>query len=191
MSINISFTSKCNCVSGRQGTRNHRFYEADEGTLCYYCNGTGKQLTELAEEFIEAIANHPHELRRALGLQTPMDKVIDRSWFLTKLEEGWDDENAKPIAYSTRRRAISFLRYVEYRELEIPPPDIVPVCDGSVDLEWRGETYHVLINFDEDEKKDPTYSWGMGKDADEVNDSGHVRWNIEQVLKPLIRKDEA
>lgn len=191
MSINISFTAKCGCVSGRQGTRNHGFYEADEGTLCDYCNGTGKQLTELAKEFIEAIADHPYELRRALNIQTPMDKVIDASWQLTKLEEDWDDEGAGPIKYGTWKRATVFLRYAEYRELEIPPPDIVPVCDGSVDLEWRGETYHVLINFDEDEKKDPTYSWGMGKDADEVKDGGHVRWNIEQVLKPLIKKEEA
>ena len=186
MSFSISFTSRCHCKDGRIGLDREGF-TSDATTACGQCNGVGNQTSGFADELIEVMAEHPHLFRMALGLGTPMDKAIEAADQLTRLKEGWDDENARPIKWGTLAKAAAFLRYAEYHDHEIPVPDINPVPDGSVDLEWHTEACHILINFPEDDKKGPTYSWEVGDEKD----SGYVGFDVKYALKPLLPKDDA
>ena len=185
--FNISFTSRCYCKSGRIGLDREGF-DTDATTACPKCNGTDSQTSGFADELISVMADHPHLFRMALGLGTPMDKAIEQAeTHFHGLKEGWDDEGALPIKWDTLAKAAAFLRYAEYHDHEIPVPCIVPVPDGSVDLEWRTEAYHVLVNFPEDDKNGPMYSWEMGGEKDK----GYVGFSVKYALKPLLPKDDA
>jgi hypothetical protein len=185
MTFNIGFTGRCSCKGGRIGGSDY-FYEPDEVTICHNCNGVGSQTSAFADELIEVMGDHPHLFRIALGLGTPMDKAIaEAENRLCGLKEGWDGADAKPIEWCAIQRAIALLRFAEYHDHVIPVPDIVPVCDGSVDLEWRTEECHVLINIPADDKKKPTYSWE--KDGEEQN--GHVGFDVKYALKPLLKEE--
>jgi hypothetical protein len=186
MSFSIGFKERCSCKGGRIGGTDY-FYEPDEVAICDRCNGTGCLTSMFADELIAVMTDHPYEFRMALGLGTPMDKAIERSNTLGRLKEGWDDESALPIKWGTLQKAHAFLRFAEYHDLEIPVPDINPVCDGSVDLEWHTEACHVLINFPEDDKKKPTYSWEMGGERSK----GDVGFDVRTPLAPLLPKEES
>ncbi|PWV51903.1 ANTAR domain-containing protein [Chitinophaga sp. S165] len=80
------------------------------------------------------------------------EKLIEQSKHILMLREGWDEEDALPIDEIIWENATSFLKaYVGYFDqiyltaLELP--EINPVRDGSIDLEWRTSKGRLLINF--------------------------------------------
>ena len=196
MSYQIGFTARCYCKGGRIGLDREGF-DTDATTACTACNGTDSQTSGFADELISVMADHPHLFRMALGLGTPMDKAIEAADRICRLEEGWDDDEGQVIQPRTLAKAAAFLRFAEYHDHEIPVPDINPVPDGSVDLEWHGdrlpasnprvERYHILVNFPEDDKKGPMYSWRMGDEKAK----GYVGFSVKYALKPLLAKDDA
>lgn len=191
--FNISFTARCYCKSGRIGLDREGF-DSDATAVCPKCNGTDSQTSGFADELISVMADHPHLFRMALGLGTPMDKAIERAeTHFRGLKEGWDDDNAKPVRWDTLAKAAAFLRYAEYHDHEIPVPDIVPVRDGSVDLEWHTKEYHVLLNFPESDERGPTYAWSVGEEGAEgyEEDKGYVGFAVKYALKPLLPKENA
>ena len=60
--------------------------------------------------------------------ETPLGKE-----YLDYLEEGWDGEDAKPIAYRTLINAAQFLSQTRSLDLD---PEIAPEADGCIQLEW-------------------------------------------------------
>lgn len=53
--------------------------------------------------------------------------------YLDYLEEGWDGEDARPIAYRTLMNAARFLSQTRSLDLD---PEIAPETDGCIQLEW-------------------------------------------------------
>jgi len=185
--FSISFTARCHCDGGRIGLDREGF-STDATTACGRCNGVGEQTSTFADELITVMTEHPHLFRMALGLGTPMDKAIEQAeTHFRGLKEGWDDEDALPIKWGTLGKATAFLRFAEYHDHVIPVPDIVPVRDGSVDLEWHTEAYYILLNFPEDDGKGPTYSWRMGEECG----NGHIGFDVKYALRPLMPKEKA
>lgn len=81
-----------------------------------------------------------------------VDELIGQSRYILTLEEGWDEGDALPIDKTIWENATSFLRaYVTYISQQygmgIELPEINPLRDGSIDLEWRTSRARLLINF--------------------------------------------
>ncbi len=80
------------------------------------------------------------------------EKLIEQSKDILMLREGWDEEDALPIDKIIWENATSFLKaYVKYFDRKyltaLELPEINPVRDGSIDLEWRTAKGRLLINF--------------------------------------------
>lgn len=81
-----------------------------------------------------------------------LDKKIKESKSIIELKDNWDDEGAKKINLKAYNEAISFLsdyseKVSDLFDKDLIMPSIVPVRDGSVDLEWNLEDSYLLINF--------------------------------------------
>lgn len=67
---------------------------------------------------------------------------------LRRLERGWDGDTADPIDAEAIAAAERFM--AELARAHIPAPNVVPLADGGVQLEWwRGER-RLEIEFDAD-----------------------------------------
>ncbi|MBI2263173.1 hypothetical protein HY373_02390 [Candidatus Berkelbacteria bacterium] len=91
-----------------------------------------------------------------------LSETIICSAEMLKLEENWDGRGGKSISKDTWLRAISLLSSIAWKiwqeqNIQIAVPDIAPVPDGSVDLDWKPENYELLINIPADPQKPPTY----------------------------------
>lgn len=83
------------------------------------------------------------------------DLVIARLAELERLAPGWDSDGGLPVARRHANRAMQFLvRLAADEATSLPVPDIVPLADGGVQLEW-----HVApdrrIDFVSDEDSEP------------------------------------
>lgn len=99
-------------------------------------------------------------------------KKIEHSRRILLYKDNWDDNGALQINPLIFERAVSFLeRYAERiydvcKKILIPP-DIVPVNDGSVDLEWNLGGSMFLINFKNIEEPLAFY-YGEFKDNENI-----------------------
>jgi hypothetical protein len=80
-----------------------------------------------------------------------IDEVVESSRRILELKHDWDGEGASPIAESTWRRAVEFLRGTAYtlwtkHNLRMERPSLVPVADGSIDLHWKLSNRELLVN---------------------------------------------
>lgn len=83
------------------------------------------------------------------------DIVTARLAELERLAPGWDTEGGLPVARRHANRAMQFLvRLATDEATSLPVPDIVPLADGGVQLEW-----HVApgrrVDFVSDEDSEP------------------------------------
>jgi hypothetical protein len=80
-----------------------------------------------------------------------IQKSIDNSVFITSLSADWDDAGSLSVSSDLYQSAVTFLKKYAlfvYKILEeiIPEPDIAPVKDGTIDLEWHTPKARMLIN---------------------------------------------
>ena len=65
---------------------------------------------------------------------------------LTGLEQGWDGHDGVPVRFHAARMALEFLRAIgAYTQIM---PDIVPLSNGGLQLEWFVGTYEVEVEVD-------------------------------------------
>lgn len=88
------------------------------------------------------------ELREAL--RRVRDAAAASQEFL-KLPPNWDGEGAVAISEATWQRAADFVLRISTElcdRFQAPPsvPDISPVPDGSVDLDWRFNGHELIVN---------------------------------------------
>ena len=80
-----------------------------------------------------------------------IQQSISDARFILALTENWDDNGAYKVPQSVFNNAKLFLeKYALYilndLETTITAPDINPVKDGSIDLEWRTPHARMLVN---------------------------------------------
>jgi hypothetical protein len=63
---------------------------------------------------------------------------------LLRLPEGWDSYSAEPIS---RQAASETLRFLSVAPVISPAPALVPVNDGSLQLEWHRQQIDLEIRF--------------------------------------------
>jgi hypothetical protein len=115
-----------------------------------------------ANNFIEEIPIHLTEVKQ---------KIKD-SRYILNYEYNWDDNGALPINPIIFDRAARFLESYTERIYDVCDkilisPEIVPVGDGSIDLEWTLENSSFLINF-KNTKEEIAFYYGEFKDKDNV-----------------------
>lgn len=81
--------------------------------------------------------------------------AIDHSAFIQTLSDNWDDEGGVVVPLDLYKSAITFLKKYAlfvYKTMDkvIAEPDIVPVKDGTIDLEWHTPHARMLINIKND-----------------------------------------
>lgn len=105
--------------------------------------------------------------------------AIKESSYLYSLEEGWDGAKAKKIPTFLLERAFNFLRnYAEYLfdlyNFKLIAPNISPLSDGSIDLEWRTPSCILLINF-KNTQDDIAYYYGeLIEEKEKFNVNGEI-----------------
>lgn len=80
-----------------------------------------------------------------------IQKSIDDSAFIAALSDNWDDEGGIGISIELYNATISFLKRYALCVFKtmgevIAEPDIVPVKDGTIDLEWHTSKARMLVN---------------------------------------------
>jgi hypothetical protein len=99
-------------------------------------------------------------------------KRVEESRRMLLLEDNWDDDGAIAINPEIFNRATRFLEDYALRIFDVSDkiliaPDIMPVSDGSVDLEWSLENSSFLINF-KNTVEDIAFYYGEFKDNDNI-----------------------
>lgn len=74
----------------------------------------------------------PRALERLLEAEARVRRRLDA---LSELTSDWDGEQARPIDPLALRTASMLARHLMHQRL--PEPEIFPVSDGGVQLEWR------------------------------------------------------
>lgn len=73
--------------------------------------------------------------------------AVARISSLTALARGWDSYDATPVEADLALQAVEFLLNVALPH--VPPPAIVPLSDGGIQLEWHHGGVDLEISFSE------------------------------------------
>lgn len=113
---------------------------------------TFKKELSLTESLIP-VAHSPHNTAwRALPNELDhIEKAIKDSLYILNLTEGWDGGTGVGVRQEIFERAINFLKNYSERAYDIfgtiiSAPAIIPVNDGSIDLEWDTNNASLLVN---------------------------------------------
>jgi len=90
---------------------------------------------------------------------------------LLTLEANWDGENGKPIAPALVGSALKFVR-IAMVDFRLPPPSIVPISDGGLQIEWhrRGKDFEIEFSPDGSIRYHYFDSMSGGEQEDSVTD---------------------
>lgn len=114
-----------------------------------------------------------------------INKHIKVSEKILMLKYNWDDDGAKPVNQLVYYRAIKFLEsysnfiYSELGKILIAP-DIAPVNDGSIDLEWTLKNSSFLINF-KNSKEEVAFYYGEFKENENIVFDTNGQINTETI----------
>lgn len=127
-------------------------------------------------------ARSPHAVEDVLGKAQDLiilpvhlkeiEETINSSKKILDYKYNWDDNGGVPVNPIIFERATTFLRdYAEsiFNVLSktLRTPDINPVNDGSIDLEWNFENSYFLINF-KNTPDEIAFYYGEFKENDKI-----------------------
>jgi len=101
-----------------------------------------------------------------------------RLFELQRLQHDWDSYGGVPLRDRHRDAVVQFLSSVMTEDL--PQPDIVPLADGGVQLEWRHDGLEVDFISDE-ELSEPTVFITDGDDTQEFEGLSGVSHFLSQI----------
>lgn len=92
---------------------------------------------------------HTNVGRRETSVADWIRSAVARVSSLTALAPGWDSYGAPPVEADSALQAVEFLLGVALPHL--PPPAIVPLSDGGIQLEWHEGGVDLEISFSDRE----------------------------------------
>ncbi len=121
-----------------------------------------------------------HQALKGNKMQHKVEELVDQSKYILTLEEGWDGEDGSPVNKAIWETATSFLRaYVKYIDqrygFSFDLPEINPLRDGSIDLEWRTSKGRLLINFNEKHPHEASFYGDRYADEDSIKGNVDVK----------------
>ena len=84
----------------------------------------------------------PLEISATLGKQPWFNPILERLRGFLALSENWNGYGERTIHESTLRRVVEVLKAVCP---EGPAPEVVPMSDGGVQIEWASGSYEIEI----------------------------------------------
>ena len=116
------------------------------------------------------------ELKEGNKITLPQELVsvfdaIEKSRYILKLEDNWDDEGSPKYDFDTWKRSVLFvanyskLIYERFSKV-ILAPQIYHSIKGSIDLLWKNSNYQLLINIPSGNK--PAKFYGDNYDLDNI-----------------------
>jgi hypothetical protein len=106
---------------------------------------------------------------------------------LQKLPENWDSYGGVALQARHRDAALRFLGLV--MSDDIPMPDIVPLADGGVQLEWRQPGAEIDFISD-DEVTEPTLFIARNSEIQQLHETRAVSYFLDE-LRSVLRTQEA
>lgn len=93
---------------------------------------------------------------------TEIENEIQESKYILDLADNWDDEGSKGYSESTWNRVTNFLRELSHKafmsfHVTIDSPKIYHGINGSIDMRWNTDQYHLLVNFPESESSPASF----------------------------------
>ena len=82
---------------------------------------------------------------RAATPSTVSRAVLEDLWHLTALKRGWDSYDGLPTTRESISTAFTFLTVV--MSPDTPPPSLVPLNDGGVQIEWHQNGIDIEASF--------------------------------------------
>jgi hypothetical protein len=122
----------------------------------------------------------------AFTLPTWVVPTVVRLFELQRLREDWDSYGGVPLQDRHRDAVVRFLSSVMTDDLV--RPDIVPLADGGVQLEWRRDGLDVDFVSDE-ELSEPTLFVTHGDDTEEFEGLNGVSYFLHE-LRDSLRSTE-
>ena len=104
---------------------------------------------------------------------------------LLTLEANWDGENGKPIAPALVSSALKFVDRILMVDFRLPPPSVVPISDGGLQIEWHRAGKDFEIEFSPDGSIRYYYydsSTGGEQEGSVTHDMSTVQQLLEQLL---------
>jgi len=108
-------------------------------------------------------------------------------FFLQKLPDNWDSYGGVALQARHRDAALRFLGLVMSDDISMP--DIVPLADGGVQLEWRPPGAEIDFISD-NELSEPTLFVARNSEVEEMYESRAVSYFLGE-LRSLLRNQEA
>lgn len=121
-----------------------------------------------------------------------LEKAIDESAWILKLQAGWDGPEAKSISTTAWERATELIRKLGQSAINqfaepLRAPQIGPVADGSIDLFWDHASENLLINVPEDPGAHATFD-GVRPDGSSITGSIAGSEDLAHLTAWLIRR---
>ena len=98
-----------------------------------------------------------------ISMQSWLVPVARQLQYLLSLPANWDHHGASPIQSKHAQAALSYLNRV--MSPSTPPPSIVPVANGGVQIEWHRAGVDVELVFS-DENDDELYCYDLRTDRE-------------------------
>jgi|ERR1035437_1125081 hypothetical protein len=108
-------------------------------------------------------------------------------FFLQKLADNWDSYGGVALQARHRDAALRFLGLVMSDDISMP--DIVPLADGGVQLEWRPPGAEIDFISD-NELSEPTLFITRNSEIEEMDETRAVSYFLDE-LRSLLRNQEA
>lgn len=108
---------------------------------------------------IESSLRRLDDLREALQ---QIKEAVTASHRMVELQENWDRDGGTAISEATWQRATDFVLRISTElcnRFQVSPsvPDIAPVPDGSVDIDWRFNGHELIVNVPADSSANVGY----------------------------------
>ncbi len=99
---------------------------------------------------VVAEKDRPEPIQLTTGVPAPkwLDDTFERVNRLTTLQEDWDGYGASRVSGNAAINAIRFLVKIAYPKLA--PPEVVPVADGGLQVEWHRDGLDFEVMFEPD-----------------------------------------
>lgn len=117
--------------------------------------------------------SYPLEPPSLAWLQPTVQSFMD----LLQMPPNWDGYGASQTRPQILHQA--FVLLADIMESDAPPPNVVPLSDGGVQVEWHRHGHNLEIEFPADEP--PTFYYYQ--DHSETECEGHVSRNFNQIQR--------
>ncbi len=151
---------------------------------------SGHRLSEIARSIEHNQLTKQHLVNQ---LKETLETAIKKySTGVLGLKNSWDGQGSRGFSAQVWDRATTLLKKVLYpvweAMIDVPIPSILPVPDGSLDLNWETPTFELLVNVPAEENGlVHLYGERVGSKEDEIE--ARINYDlVDSVIVPWLKK---